>query len=228
MSAVEALARSSSRTRTYGLCVEEIVVTLRVFAITVSYGQNAAHAGCDMILDVGQAPNLRMCEIRRPNPQPESAVQTTQSARSRADGPLVRVGPRRGGDVVSVRSGCHGSRRFLRGLSPSPWASLRFLDPPSEPCMRFSRTRLAPRQSTTDIPPCHWRWSMTRAVLNSSQTFTCGLIAGWAIPRSVPDRSTHLATGPSLRRVMLSTPIIATNMACSDFRSPLPPFHFRL
>ncbi len=37
--------------------------------------------------------------------------------------------------------------------------------PLPKPCMRFSRTRLSPRQSIVRIPPCHGRWRATRASL---------------------------------------------------------------
>jgi hypothetical protein len=37
--------------------------------------------------------------------------------------------------------------------------------PLPKPCMRFSRTRLSPRQSIVRIPLCHERWRMTRASL---------------------------------------------------------------
>ena len=44
------------------------------------YRHNAAHEGRDTILYVGAAPNLRMWEMRGPDPCPESTVETTQDA----------------------------------------------------------------------------------------------------------------------------------------------------
>ena len=80
------------------------------------------------------------------------------------------------------------------------------------PCVRFSLTRLSPRQSTGRIP-------LATALATGPSDLRGSSTAG----RSWPLRDRHLARGPSLRRVMLSTPIIA-NTASSDFRSALHHF----
>jgi hypothetical protein len=94
------------------------------------------------------------------------------------------------------------------------WASsARFLSPLPEPCMKFSLTRLSPRQSAGHIPPRHGCWRPAPATCEAPR------------PRSGLGRCliAHLARGPSLRRVMLSTPITATTTS-SDFRSALHHF----
>ncbi len=89
---------------------------------------------------------------------------------------------------------------------------LRFQCPLSEPCLKFSFTRLSPRQSTRCIPSCHRRCHRAQAIYEAPPRYRVGR-CGIA----------HLARGPSLRRVMLSAPIIAT-MTSSDFRSALHHF----
>ena len=75
----------------------------------------------------------------------------------------------------------------------------RFHHPLSEPCLRFSLTRLSPRQSARRIPPCQGCWRETLAIYEAPPRCRVGRC-----------RTAHLARGPSLRRVLLSTPIIAT------------------
>ena len=89
---------------------------------------------------------------------------------------------------------------------------LRFQCPLSEPCLKLSFTRLSPRKSTRCIPPCHRRCHRAQAIYETPPRYRVGR-CGIA----------HLARGPSLRRVMLSAPIIAT-MTSSDFRSALRHF----
>ena len=78
--------------------------------------------------------------------------------------------------------------------------------------MRFSLTRLSPRQSTDGIP--------LATALAIGPSDLRGSSAAMSLDRCL---IAHLARGPSLRRVMLSTPIIATT-ASSDFRSALHHF----
>src|SRR6266508_2145536 len=78
--------------------------------------------------------------------------------------------------------------------------------------MRFSLIRLSPRQSTSRIP------------LTPPGLATGPSAREAPRPRRVLAVAVaHLAKGPSLRRVMLSTPIIATT-PFSDFRSALRHF----
>ena len=77
--------------------------------------------------------------------------------------------------------------------------------------MRFSLIRLSLRQSTGHIPLCHQGWPPAPA--------TAKLLD----PKVLAVAVAHLTRGPSLRRVMLSAPIMATT-ASSDFRSALHHF----
>ena len=87
----------------------------------------------------------------------------------------------------------------------------RFLLPLPKPDMKFSLIRLSPGQSTGRIPWRHSGWPPVPVTREAPR------------PESLGCCSHHPARGPSLRRVMLSTPIIAT-MPSSDFRSALHHF----
>jgi hypothetical protein len=79
--------------------------------------------------------------------------------------------------------------------------------------MRFSLIRLSPGQSTGRIPQCHSGWPPVPATHEAPRRVDSVLAVA----------VTHPARGPSLRRVVLSTPILATTPS-SDFRSTLHHF----
>src|SRR6195952_3448310 len=79
--------------------------------------------------------------------------------------------------------------------------------------MRFSLIRLSPGQSTGRIPRRHSGWPPVPATHEAPRRVDSVLAVAVA----------HLARGPSLRRVVLSTPILATTPS-SDFRSTLHHF----
>jgi hypothetical protein len=79
--------------------------------------------------------------------------------------------------------------------------------------MRFSLIRLSPGQSTGRIPRRHSGWPPIPATHEAPRRVDSVLAVAVA----------HPARGPSLRRIMLSTPILATTPS-SDFRSTLHHF----
>jgi hypothetical protein len=79
--------------------------------------------------------------------------------------------------------------------------------------MRFSLIRLSPGQSTGRIPRRHSGWPPVPATHEAPRRVDSVLTVAVA----------HPARGPSLRRVVLSTPILATTPS-SDFRSTLHHF----
>src|SRR5918997_2180823 len=79
--------------------------------------------------------------------------------------------------------------------------------------MRFSLIRLSPGQSTGRIPRRHSGWPPVPATHEAPRRVDSVLAVAVA----------HPARGPSLRRVVLSTPILATTPS-SDFRSTLHHF----
>jgi hypothetical protein len=81
------------------------------------------------------------------------------------------------------------------------------------PDMRFSLIRLSPGQSTGRIPRRHSGWPPVPATHEAPRQLDSVLTVAVA----------HPARGPSLRRVVLSTPILATTPS-SDFRSTLHHF----
>ena len=91
--------------------------------------------------------------------------------------------------------------------------SPRFLLPLPKPDMRFSLIRLSPGQSTGRIPRRHSGWPPIPATHQAPRRIDSVLAVAVA----------HPARGPSLRRVVLSTPILATTPS-SDFRSTLHHF----
>lgn len=91
--------------------------------------------------------------------------------------------------------------------------SPRFLLPLPKPDMRFSLIRLSPGQSTGRIPRRHSGWPPVPATHEAPRRLDSVLAVAVA----------HPARGPSLRRVVLSTPILATTPS-SDFRSTLHHF----
>ena len=96
----------------------------------------------------------------------------------------------------------------------------RFQPPLSEPCMRFSRTRLAPVQSARGIPLCHQRWPRAQATFpprrgpagdkpfGNPAASSVGCTLGWR-PFAPAGSVVHA---------------LHTTMASSDSRSALPRF----
>ena len=107
-------------------------------------------------------------------------------------------------------------------ISPGPQPPQ---SPLPEPCMRFSRTRLSPRQSISRIPPCQRRWRVTQASLTVRRRHRRGRVGDSTTgnPTVVAGCFAHLARGPSLGAGYV-VPVVITTTTSSDFRSTLHRF----